>query len=56
MSEPKKQTGILWKLTAEEKEALREVCDWAKIGAEHSATGPSAPLKLIRQLIGEETE
>ena len=30
MSEPKKQTGILWKLTAEEKETLREVCDYAR--------------------------
>ena len=54
MSEPKKQTGILWKLNAEEKKALREVCQAAmqyalEFNEKHIG-------EKIRQLLGEEWE
>ena len=54
MSEPKKQTGILWKLNAEEKEALREVCEYAEMAADDF--GPVSTERigmLTRQLLGE---
>ena len=58
MSEPKKQTGFLWKLTAEEKETLREVCDYARAFAVDFDFGPRVAINhiegKIRELLGEE--
>ena len=56
MNEPKKQTGFLWKLTAEEKEALREVCDYARAFAVDCVLPEVFDcVKLkITQLLGEE--
>jgi hypothetical protein len=48
MNEPKKPSGILWKLTAEEKEALREVCGFAR------AMGDDYISDKINQLLGKE--
>ena len=58
MSEPKKQTGILWKLTAEEKETLREVCDYARAFAVDFDFGQRVAINhingKINQLLVEE--
>ena len=55
MNEPTKQTGFLWKLTAEEKETLREVCDYARAFAVDF--GPRVAINhingKINQLLGE---
>lgn len=55
MNEPKKQSGILWKLTAEEKGVVMAVCDYAMIASE--VIGPNSTERmreLINQLLGEE--
>ena len=46
--------GILWRLNAEEKEALREVCEYAEMAADDF--GPVSTERigmLTRQLLGE---
>jgi hypothetical protein len=52
----RKPTGILWKLSPEEREVLREVCDLAVVGAWCSinAVKTQEELQKIRQLLGEE--
>lgn len=55
MNEPKKPSGILWKLTAEEKEALREVCHWAMIHLNDiGCRSGHVDVEKINQLLGEE--
>jgi hypothetical protein len=51
-----KPAGILWKLSPEEREVLREVCDLAVVGAWCSinAVKTQEELQKIRQLLGEE--
>ena len=57
MNEPTKQTGILWKLNEEEKEALREVCQMADSYCSLVFLRPDSERRMkIRQLLGEETE
>ena len=55
MNEPTKQTGILGKLNAEEKEALREVCQMADSYCSLVFLRPDSERRMkIRQLLGEE--
>ena len=55
MNEPKKQTGILWKLTAEEKEALLAVCGRELTNLNYlQASDDCIERKQVRQLLGEE--
>lgn len=55
MSEPKKQTGILWKLAPEEKAALREVCEYAEMAADDFGEVTHERIRpLTVQLLGEE--
>ena len=55
MNEPKKPSGILWKLTAEEKEALREVCHWAMIHLNDiGCRSGHVDVEKINQLLWEE--
>lgn len=50
----RKPTGILWKLTPEEREALREVCKYASAYADDYARVAMHIEEKIRQLLGEE--
>lgn len=50
-----KPSGILWKLTAEEKEELREVCHWAMIYLNDiGCRSGHVDIEKINQLLGEE--
>jgi hypothetical protein len=51
----RKPTGILWKLSPEEREALREVCHWAMIHLNDiGCRSGHVDVEKINQLLGEE--
>ena len=58
MNEPKKQTGILRKLSPDERETLREVCNYARAFAVDFDFGPRVAINhiegKIRELLGED--
>ena len=58
MSETKKPAGSLWKLSPDERETLREVCDYARAFAVDFEFGQRVAVNhingKINQLLGEE--
>ena len=57
-NETKKPAGILWKLSPDERETLREVCDYARAFAVAFDFGQRVAINhiegKIRELLGEE--
>jgi len=56
-TQTKPTTGILWKLSPEEREALGRVCSMARVYCTlNNLAGSSNEMRDIKQLLGEEKE